>query len=88
MDKNSVVTVVAMSGEYVGKLQSTGAGTVTIEDPRMLVHSEQGMGFANGIAVTGKNEPSSVTFHSYVFMTETNVEVEKAYRQAVSGLVL
>lgn len=88
MVKNDVVTVVAMSGEYVGKLKDTGAGTISLEDPRMLVHSEQGMGFANGIAVTGKNEPIEVTFQTYVFATKTNDEVEKAYRQATSGLVL
>lgn len=88
MRHNDVVTVVAMSGEYVGKLKDTGAGVITLEDPRMLIHNEQGMGFANGIAVTGKNNPTEVTFHTYVFATPTNEEVEKAYRQSTSGLVL
>lgn len=88
MDKNEVVTVVTVSGEYVGKLNNTGAGCVTLDDPRMLVHNEQGMGFANGIAVTGRSNPTEVTFQSYVFMTKTNEEVEKAYRQSVSGLIL
>jgi hypothetical protein len=88
MVKNDVITVVAMSGEYVGKLKDSGAGTITLADPRMLVHNEHGMGFANGIAVTGKNEPTEVTFQTYVFATPTNDEVEKAYIQAVSGLVI
>lgn len=88
MGKNDVVTVVAVSGEYVGRFVSNNGGAITLKDPRMLVHNEQGMGFANGIAVTGKQDPTLVTFHSYVFATPTNEEVEKSYVQAVSGLVL
>jgi hypothetical protein len=88
MEKNEVVSVVALSGEYVGKLKSAEGTTITLEDPRMLVHNEQGMGFAHGIAVTGNAEPKEVTFQNYVFAVKTNDEVEKAYRSATSGLIL
>lgn len=89
MKKGDVITVISMVGEFVGKATGTNQdGTITLEDPRMLIQTEQGMGFAQGICVTGKSNPSEVTFQQYVFVTETNQEIEKAYRQAVSGLVL
>ena len=88
MKKGDVVSVISMAGEYVGKFNSMESGTVTLDDPRMLIQNEQGMGFANGIAVTGKLNPESVTFAQYVFVTPTNSDIEKAYRGAVSGLVL
>jgi len=88
MKKGDVVTVVTLAGEMVGKYNSSGSGTISLDDPRMLIQNEQGMGFAHGICVTGENNPTEITFQSYVFVTPTNAEIEKAYRQAVSGLVL
>ncbi|RPG87629.1 MAG: hypothetical protein CBC33_000240 [Coraliomargarita sp. TMED73] len=88
MKKGDIVTVVTLAGEMIGKFNNSGAGTITLDDPRMLIQNEQGMGFAHGICVTGKNNPTEITFQSYVFVTPTNEDIEKAYRQAVSGLVL
>jgi hypothetical protein len=88
MKKGDVVTVVSMAGEYVGKLNTSGGGSITLDEPRMLVQTQQGMGFAQGICVTGDADPKEVTFAQYVFVTPTNIEIEKAYRQATSGLVL
>jgi hypothetical protein len=88
MNKGDVVTVLTVSGEYVGKFREFGGDTVTIDDPRMLVQTQDGMGFAAGICVTGKRDPNEVTFNQYVLVTETNEDIEKAYRGAVSGLVL
>jgi hypothetical protein len=88
MKKGDVVSVVSMAGEYVGKYDTSGDGTITLTDPRMLVQNEQGMGFAAGICVTGKRDPDVVTFAQYVFVTPVNDDIEKAYRSAVSGLVL
>lgn len=88
MKKGDVVSVVSLAGEFVGKYETSGGGSITINDPRMLVQNEQGMGFAQGICVTGKSNPDEVTFASYVFVTPVNTDIEKAYRQATSGLVL
>lgn len=87
MKVGDIVTVMALSGEYVGKLAETGETGLTLEDPRMIIASEQGMGFANGIAATGAKDPKRVTFQSYVFVTETNAEVQSAWRQQTSGLI-
>ena len=88
MKKGDVVAVVTIAGEYVGKYNNSEAGTITLDDPRMLVQQGQQMGFAQGICVTGEMNPSEVTFASYVFTTPVNNDIEKAYRQATSGLVL
>ena len=88
MKKGDVVAVVSMAGEYVGKYDTSGDGSITLTDPKMLVQNETGMGFAQGICVTGKMNPDTVTFASYVFVTPVNDDIEKAYRQATSGLVI
>jgi hypothetical protein len=87
MKKGDVVAVVTIAGEYVGKYDG-GEETITLLDPRMLIQQGQQMGFAQGICVTGKANPDEVTFAQYVFVTPVNDDIEKAYRSAVSGLVL
>lgn len=88
MKKGDVVTVITMVGEFVGKFDTSGGGSITLEDPRMLIQTEQGMGFARGICVTGEEDPKEVTFSQYVFTTPSNSDIEKAYRQATSGLII
>lgn len=83
-----VVTVMMANGaEYVGKLKEDRPGYITLEDPKFVTMTEQGMGFANGIAATGKQDPKEVKLQNYSFVTETNPEVATAYRTAVSGLI-
>jgi hypothetical protein len=88
MKKGDVVTVLTVSGEYVGKFKSQTENTVEITDPRMLVQTQEGMGFAAGVCVTGKRDVNEIVFNQFIFMTETNEEIEKAYRQATSGIVM
>lgn len=85
-----IVTVLTNVGEFVGKLKSEDSSKVVLEDPRMLIHAEQGMGFAHGVCVTGETNPKEVSFYQggIVFVTKTNEDIEKAYRQAVSGLLI
>ena len=56
------VTVVTISGEYVGVLESFEDATVVLNKPRMVVQTEKGMGFAHGVAVTGEENPEEVKF--------------------------
>ena len=89
MDKGDVVTVVTVSGEYVGKLESLEDGNVELKDPRMIVQTpEGGMGFAHGIAVTGVESPDSTTFYNAVFVTPTNDAVIKAHTEATTSIKL
>jgi hypothetical protein len=88
MKENDIVTVVATTGEYVGKLLKMDETGVVLADPRMITYNEQGMGFAQGIAMTGNVDPKEVVILQAVFVTDCNPEVVKAWRQATSGLVM
>ena len=87
MDKGDIVTVLTVAGEFVGKLKGKDGDSVSLEDPRMLVQTQQGMGFARGVCVTGEENPSQIEFMGVVFVTKTNSEVESAWRQATSGII-
>jgi hypothetical protein len=93
MKNNDVVTVVTVSGEYVGRLESNlggmnSDGTVTLKDPRMLIHGDQGIGFARGVCMTSKENPEKVCFQQYVLCTLTNDDFSAAWTEATSGVRL
>ena len=85
MQKGDIVTVVTMTGEYVGELAKTEP--LTLKNPKMIVQAPNGgMGFAKGVAVTGKENPESMVISTYVFVSEVNDNVAEAHRTAVSGI--
>jgi|TARA_B110000977_G_scaffold157133_1_gene200057 hypothetical protein len=88
--KNEVITVITVAGEYIGKFVDEGASKLIIADPKMLVNGEQGMGFGNGVCVTGEKDPKEMSFYigGIVFIAKTSDQVEKAYREATSGIIL
>jgi hypothetical protein len=63
-------------------------GTVTLKDPRMLIHGDQGIGFARGVCMTSKENPEKVSFQQYVLCTETNDDFSAAWTEATSGVKL
>ena len=86
MKKGDLVSVVTMSGEYIGKFAGDDNG-LRLENPRMIVQAPNGgMGFAKGVAVTGKVDPEFMPIQNYVFVCETNEDVAEAYRTAFSGI--
>jgi len=88
MKKGDVVVAMTMAGEIIGKYVNEKDGAITLEDPRLLIQNEQGMGFAKGVCVTGKLDPKIMNIASYIFVTEVNEDFEKAWRQATSGLIV
>ena len=88
--KNDVITVITVAGEYVGKFEYEDASKLTINNLKMLVKGEQGMGFGNGVCVTGEADPADMTFYigGLVFVAKTSEAVVKAYHEATSGLIL
>ena len=88
MKKGNIVTVMTISGEFVGKIQSDD-DLLVLDDPRLVVQGPEGqMGFARGICQTGVENPTEIAFNDFMFITPCNEEVENAYRQATSGLVV
>ena len=88
MEKGDIVTVVTISGEYVGVLESFEDATVVLNKPRMIVQTEKGMGFAHGVAVTGEENPDTVTFLNVVYVIPTNQQVQKAHTEATTSIQL
>ena len=90
MEKGDVLTVVAISGDYVGKLLSMEDATVELENPRMILSNPQdgSMGFAKGLAATGEESPTSAVFQQVVFVVPSNEKVANAHLEATSGLTL
>ena len=90
MKKGDIVTVVTISGEYVGKLVSMEDAMVELENPRMILSNPQdgSMGFAKGLAATGEENPTTATFQQVVFVVPSNEKVATAHLEATSGLVL
>ena len=88
--KDDVVSVITNAGEYVGKYKDEGDATFTIEKPRMLIQGDEGVGFARGICVTGKEDAAELTFQKtgIVFTTPTSDIVEKAYVESTTSIVL
>lgn len=87
MKNNDVVTVVTVSGEYVGRLGGIDSnGVVTLNDPRMLIHGDQGIGFARGVCMTGVENAKTVSFQQYVLCTPTNDDFSAAWTEATSGV--
>ena len=87
MKENDIVTIVAQSGEYVGKVKELSP--LTIANPRMIIRNPENgeMGFARGIAVTGEESPSEVLFNEYIFVVPTNTNVKNAFQEATGELI-
>ena len=87
---NDVVSVITPAGEFVGKFAEETETRLLIKDPRMIVQTQEGLGFARGVCVTGEENPKEMSFYSggIVFVTSSNSEIVSAYRQATSGLIL
>jgi len=60
---------------------------LTLKNPKMIVKNPEngGMGFAKGVAVTGKENPESMVVQTYVFVSQCNEMVAEAYTTAVKG---
>ena len=85
-----VVSIVTVSGEYIGILdtESLSGGEVIIENPRMLIATDEGVGFAKGVCMTGMADVKIIRFKDYVFLTRTNAEFAKAYKEATTLIQL
>lgn len=87
--KGDIVTIMTGIGEYIGKYQSEEGATVTANDPRLIVNTPEGdIGFGRGVCMSAKENPDQVIFKDVLFVVKTNDSFEKAYIEAVSGLIV
>lgn len=90
MNQNDIVTVLTPIGEVVGRLKGESETVFTIERPRMLMQTQQGMGFAPGIgmSVDPKAHDVDIQKAQVVAVVATVKEVADGWVQATSGIVL
>jgi len=94
IEKDDIVSVVTLAGEFVGKLISNDEHGIVLYRPRMLIQQpnqqtqQMEMGFAQGICITGELSPETGTFFSggLVTMVKTNKDVENAWIQFTTSI--
>jgi hypothetical protein len=84
-----ICTVVTIMGEIVGRVKKID-DFVTIENPRLFVHTSEGMGFAPGICVSGEQDVSKldINMSTVVTICQTNEDVTKGWIQQTSGILI
>lgn len=88
--KNDVVSIVTLTGEFVGKYFEETPTQYVIKDPRLLTQTQDGVAFIPAVCMTGIQQPDEVVFNksTVAFIIETADEVQKEYRRATSGLIV
>ena len=89
-DKNDVVSLVTLSGEFVGKFVSETTNEVVLADPHLVTPNGDQIGFMPVVCMTGETNLPEVTFFktSTLCMVPTAEPVQKEYRRSTSGLIL
>ena len=80
-----IKTVVTTYGEYIGEIEE-GADVIRMKNPRMVIQSEKGFGFAKGVCVTSVESPEEIILKKpqVVLVVDTHADVKKAYEEATS----
>ena len=63
-----------------------GADVIRMKNPRMVIQSEKGFGFAKGVCVTSVESPEEIVIKKpqVVLVVDTHEDVAKAYEEATS----
>lgn len=89
-NKGDVVTALTPVGEIIGRYKEKDNDGIILDSPRTFVQTDQGMGFAPGICMTGEANTKEAKIYSnmIVAIVKSSDEVEKAWMQATTGLVI
>lgn len=89
MKKGDIVTVMTGVGEYIARLDRIDAGSISVQDPRLIVRGEDGqIGFGRGVCMSAVENPKTLTFTDVIFVVPTNQSFEKAWVEATSGIII
>lgn len=89
MKKGDIVTVMTGVGEYIARLDRIDAGSIDVQDPRLIVRGEDGqIGFGRGVCMSAVENPKTLTFTDVIFVVPTNQSFEKAWVEATSGIII
>jgi hypothetical protein len=88
---NDVVVIVCTAGEIVGRLVAQHENEIILKSPRMIGPVENGqLGLYPGVCLSGRPDPDEISFNtsSILFVSPVSDEIEKAWVQATSSIVL
>ena len=91
MKEGTIVSLVTLSGEFLGKWVKEENGNITLNNPRMLVNTPDGkVGFARGVCMTGTENTKEAMFYVVeLFSQQKPIQsLASAYTQAVTGLAV
>jgi len=90
MRKNDIVSIVTLTGEFVGKYLEETSDQYIIDDPRLLTQTQNGVAFIPAVCMTGVQKPNQIRFNrgAVAFIVQTAEEVQKEYRKSTSGLII
>lgn len=88
--QNDVMTVVTPAGEMIGRIKEEDDSKIVLESPRAFIQTQEGMGFAPGVCMTGEQNPKELTFYKrqVILVCKSSEQIAKAWIQQTSGLVL
>ena len=76
-------------GEYIARLDRIDAGSIDVQNPRLIVRGEDGqIGFGRGVCMSAVENPKTLTFTDVIFVVPTNESFEKAWIEATSGIIV
>tara|TARA_B110000483_G_scaffold236456_1_gene309612 strand:- start:137 stop:436 length:300 start_codon:yes stop_codon:yes gene_type:complete len=91
MNKGTVTTLVMANGaEIIGKFVGENSATITLNRPRMLQATQQGVGLVNGICMSGIEPDGDFDFSrsSVMFTIQTAPELSAGYMKQTTGIEL
>jgi hypothetical protein len=83
----TVVTAVTPVGEFIGKFVEFSNGILTLEKPKGVGQTQEGIGLMDGVCVSGKPRPEKVQFMNVVLITDSNTEIANGYLQSIGGIL-
>lgn len=89
VNKGTITTLVMANGaEIIGKFVEENGGTITLNRPRMLQATQQGIGLVNGICMSGVEPDGDFSFSktSVMFMIQTAPELSAGYMKQTTGI--
>ena len=84
MKEGDIVSVITVSGEYIGKLVSNRHDCVELQTLELREYTRSKNGLWLKVFVYGLCQLTSVSIQNYVFMTETNDDIKAPILQSAS----
>lgn len=89
MKKGDIVAVVAVTGEYIGRLESIDDSGVRVTNPRLIVKGEDGsIGFGRGVSMSAEENVREVVFLNPIFVAPAHEKFQSPWIEFTSGIVV